>query len=44
MLDGARPLRSIELGELEEPILEWQRNQVIITGIRLSVADRSPLS
>jgi hypothetical protein len=43
VLDGARPLRSIVLDELREPILGWQRNQVIITGIRLSVAGRSPL-
>ena len=43
MLDGAGPFRPIEFGELREPILGWQWDQVVVTWIRLGIADRLSL-
>src|SRR6185295_11604989 len=43
MLDGAGSFWPVELGELRKPILGWQWDQVIITWIRLGIADRFPL-
>src|SRR6185437_10703476 len=43
MLNGAGSLLSVEFGELREPILGWQWDQVIVTWIRLGIADRFPL-
>src|SRR6185312_6559471 len=43
MLDGAGSFRPVELGELREPILGWQWDQVVVTWIRLGIADRFSL-
>ena len=36
-------LAPAELGELWEPILGWQQDQIVITWIRLGIADRLSL-
>ena len=43
MLDGAGSFRPVEFGELREPILGRQRDQVVVTWIRLGIADRLSL-
>ena len=43
MLNGAGSFRPVELGELREPILGRQWDQVIVTWIRLGIADRFSL-
>ena len=43
MLDGASSFRPVKFGELREPILGRQRDQVVVTWIRLGIADRFPL-
>src|SRR6185312_8374367 len=43
MLDGAGSFRPVEFGELREPILGWQWDQIVVTWIRLGIADRFPL-
>src|SRR6185312_7853202 len=43
MLDGASSFRPVKFGELREPILGRQRDQVVVTWIRLGIADRFSL-
>src|SRR6185503_15853807 len=43
MLNGAGSFRPVELGELREPILGWQWDQVVVTWIRHGIADRFSL-
>src|SRR6185312_7895945 len=43
MFNGAGSFWSAEFGELRKPILGWQRDQIVVTWIRLGIADRLSL-